>query len=48
MPSRRHSGADHNLELIASGELIEQSTMAAVLTEMELRLDSKETSILKP
>ncbi len=41
-------GADKNLEVIVRGELIKQSTMAAILTEMELRLGSEDTSILKP
>jgi hypothetical protein len=41
-------GEDENLELIAKGTLIEQSTVAAILTEMEMRLDPKETSIIKP
>ncbi len=41
-------GADGNLEVIVKGQLIGQSTMAAILTEVELRLDIKATSNLKP
>jgi hypothetical protein len=41
-------GGDGNLELIVHGTTLEQSTVAAVLTEIELRFDSKETKIVIP
>ena len=46
----RHTleGTDENLEMIKAGTMIEQSTVAAILTEMELRLTPKDTKIVIP
>ena len=45
---RALEGGDGNLELIVHGTTLEHSTVAAVLTEIELRFDSKETKIVIP
>ena len=41
-------GGDGNLELIVNGTTLEQSTVAAVLKEIELRFEPKETKIVIP
>ena len=41
-------GGDGNLELIVNGTTLEQSTVAAILKEIELRFEPKETKIVIP
>ena len=41
-------GNDGNLETVVSGTMIEHSTVAAMLLEMELRLEPKDTRLIKP
>ena len=48
--SIRHKleGANGNLELVEHGQLLEHSTAAAILHEIELRLVPEETRIVPP